>query len=143
MKKDSLSDKIASAEQEKLAAALKDVVLKYGEMKDLFKAVEKTHEDHVCGHIVFSADSFTAPYSEEERTYVVSSNNKAFQPNMGGYSIYGTSLDGSDVNVRLEQYMHLERGGKDGWKVERCYMKRDEFDKANKIVGEKKREEER
>lgn len=42
---------------------------------------------------------------------------------MGGYSIYASSLDGSDPCVRLEAYMADEHGGKDGWKIERCYMK--------------------
>ena len=72
-----------------------------------------------------SADSFDKDYPEAARTYAVSSNNKAFMPNMGGYSIYGSSLDGSDRNVRLERYMAKEHGGKDGWKIERCYMKDD------------------
>ena len=54
---------------------------------------------------------------------MVSSDNKAFQPNMGGYSIFASSIDGSDPMVRLESYMAAEKGGKDGWKVERCYMR--------------------
>ena len=44
---------------------------------------------------------------------------------MGGYSIYASSLDGSDENVRLEAYMADEYGGKDGWKIEKCYVKDD------------------
>ena len=66
---------------------------------------------------------YTEAYSEEQRTYAVSSNNKAFIEGMGGYSIYASSLDGSDPCVRLEAYMADEHGGKDGWKIERCYMK--------------------
>ena len=64
--------------------------------------------------------TLTKPYSVEERTYIVSSNNKAFQPGMGGYSIYGSSLDGSDVCCRLDGYMANEHGGENGWKIERC-----------------------
>ena len=52
----------------------------------------------------------------------MSSFNKAFIPGMGGYSIYGSAIDGSDDNVRLEQYMKEEKGGADGWIVERCYL---------------------
>ena len=63
--------------------------------------------------------------AEKERTYVVSSNNKAFIEGMGGYSIYASSLDGSDKCVRLEAYMADEHGGKDGWKIEKCYVKDD------------------
>ena len=73
----------------------------------------------------FTEDSFDKPYTEEERTYVVSSNNKAFIEGMGGYSIYASSLDGTDKCVRLEAYMADEHGGKDGWKIEKCYVKDD------------------
>ena len=97
----------------------------YEEMTSRFREVERSGGNSVVGFIVFSADSFDKDYPEAARTYAVSSNNKAFMPNMGGYSIYGSSLDGSDRNVRLERYMAKEHGGKDGWKIERCYMKDD------------------
>ena len=42
---------------------------------------------------------------------------------MGGYSIFASAIDGSDPMVRLEQFMADEKGGKNGWKIERCYMK--------------------
>ena len=103
--------------------------LTYQELKSLFRQREERlakvptkPEDHLVGCIVFTEDSFTVPYSLEERTYVVSSNNKAFQPNMGGYSIYASSLDGSDCNVRLEGYMAEEGNGERGWKVDYCYL---------------------
>lgn len=101
------------------------VEMTYQEMAKRFCEVEKSREKSVDGYIVFTEDSFSKPYTEEQRTYVVSSNNKAYIPNMGGFSIYGSSLDGSDTNVRLERYMADLHGGKDGWKVERCYMKDD------------------
>lgn len=95
----------------------------YDQLSSAFYEQECKMEDkHLLGHIVFTQDSFTKPYSEASRTYVVSSDNKAFIPGMGGYSIYGSSLDGADVCVRLEGYMAAEKGGKDGWKVERCYL---------------------
>lgn len=46
---------------------------------------------------------------------------------MSGYSVFGTSLDGTDKNVRLDAYMADEKGGKDGWKIERCYIKEREM----------------
>lgn len=71
--------------------------------------------------VVFTADSFSKEYSQEARTYLFSSSNKAFLPNMGGYSIFGSCKDGSDPCVRLEQYIEEEgRGGT--WKVEYCYI---------------------
>ena len=98
------------------------VDMTYGELAAQFRAQERSGTGrHMLGYIVFTVDSFTEPYTEEQRTYVVSSDNKAFKPNMGGYSIYASSLDGVDKMVRLEAYMAAEHGGKNGWKVERCY----------------------
>ena len=77
----------------------------------------------------------------ESRTYAVSSDNKAFRPNMGGYSIYASSLDGSDPCVRLEQYMASEYGGKNGWQIERCYMMSDEVERAKALMRTEKEHE--
>jgi hypothetical protein len=100
------------------------IELSYGNMAKLFRAVENesNKQIHIDGCIVFTEDSFEQQYTLEARTYRVSSNNKAFQPNMGGYSIYGGSVDGTDPCVRLERYMAAEHGGKNGWKIERCYI---------------------
>ena len=97
--------------------------ISWGKMVDLFRRYEQEHpENHLSGFVVFTKSSFDVPYSLESRTYCVSSNNKAFQPNMNGYSIYGSAIDGSDPLVRLDQYMSVEQGGKNGWHVDYCYM---------------------
>lgn len=115
----------------------KDVT--YGELVSYFKAVENAKSGkHLRGYIVFTEDSFTAPYDERARTYAVSSYNKAFQPSMGGYSIYGSALDGTDPCVRLEQYMAAERGGKNGWKIERCYVKTEDLEQVKELIKMKK-----
>ena len=111
----------------------------YSELVSYFKAVEHSKTGkRLSGYIVFTEDSFTAPYSELARTYRVSSDNKAFQPGMGGYSIYGSALDGTDPCVRLEQYMAVERGGKNGWKIERCYVKTEELEKVKDLIKVRK-----
>ena len=106
---------------------MKQVEYTYEELKQIFSAVELMGKEkiHVVGYIVFTEDSFDKPYTEEERTYIVRSNNKAFQPNKVGYSIYANSVDGKDMGVRLERYMAVEEGGADGWKVEKCYIDAD------------------
>ena len=103
--------------------ALCEVNMTYATMRSYFRAAERARQ-HLSGFIVFSPASFDKEYSVESRTYAVSSDNKAFRPNMGGYSIYASSLDGSDPCVRLEQYMASEYGGKNGWQIERGYMMR-------------------
>ena len=115
----------------------KDVT--YGELVSYFKAVENAKAGkHLRGYIVFTEDSFTAPYDERARTYAVSSDNKAFQQGMGGYSIYGSALDGTDPCVRLEQYMAAEHGGKNGWKIERCYVKEEDLEQVKDLIKVRK-----
>lgn len=97
--------------------------MKYQELKELFCQHECTcPSTHLTAYITFSSfgPENNKDYPWESRTYVVSSDNKAFQPNMGGYSIFGSCLDGGDRCIRLENYMADERGGKSGWIVEDC-----------------------
>lgn len=95
----------------------------YAELKSIFREHESSYpRDHLTANIVFAEDSFKKHYSLASRTYTVSSDNKAYQPNKGGYSIIGTCADGTDYIVRLEQYMAEEQGGADGWRVDYCYI---------------------
>lgn len=89
------------------------------------------------GYVVFSQDSFKEPYSAESRTYEFNSDNKAINCSAGGYSIYASSLDGSDKNVRIDLYMKDERGGADGWKIEKCYLRDDRKREMLDIVAGK------
>lgn len=95
----------------------------YAQLTAIFRRHEQTNpDDHLHGAIVFTEDSFNEQYSLDSRTYLLSSNNKAFLPNMGGYSIYASAKDGSDPLVRLDAYMAAEHGGDGGWKVDYCYL---------------------
>lgn len=93
----------------------------YQELKKIFIAHEANKpSEHLTAIITFTEGSFREPYSKTERTYVISSDNKAFCPNMSGYSVIGNCLDGNDMGVRLETYMKEEKGGPMGWEVEDC-----------------------
>lgn len=94
------------------------VELTYSELADRFRNAESEGKKHLTGYIVFSQESFNKPYDEKSRTYAVSSDNKAFKAGLGGYSIYGSCLDGTDPCVRLDGYMF----GENAWKIEKCYM---------------------
>lgn len=109
--------------------------MEYSQLKREFSRAEDNGQ-HLVGHIVFTADSFSEPLSEFERTYAISSDNKAFQSGMGGYSIYGRSLDGVDPCLRMEGLMANERGGKDGWKIEKCYLVDDSKQISDIICGD-------
>lgn len=95
----------------------------YQELANLLREHEHSGpKTHLTAYITFSSfgpDNEKA-YPWEGRTYVISSNNKAFQPNKSGYSIFGSCLDGSDPYIRLDKYMQAEHGGEDGWIVEDC-----------------------
>ena len=101
----------------------------YKELALLFRerekeiASKKTGEEapcHIVADITFTKDSFTKPYSLASRTYRVTSDNKAYRPNMIGYSIFGSALDGTDQGVRLDQYIKDETGNQLDWTVEDC-----------------------
>ena len=97
--------------------------MNYSELKQIFRELKATSpRDDLTAHIIFTEDSFRKPYSLLSRTYRISSDNKAFWPNMGGYSIFGYCLDKTtDQGVRLDYYMAEERDI-NGWKVEDCYI---------------------
>ena len=138
-----MDEQISSANREKAQTETTMVNMSYSKMRDLFRSVEDTMKGHVTGQIVFTPDSFSKLFSEESRTYIVSSDNKAFQANMSGYSIFASCKDGTDNGIRLEAYMAAEKGGKEGWKVERCYMSQAELNRAQAMTQDVSREEQR
>ena len=97
--------------------------MNYSELKQIFRELKATSpKENLTAHIILTEDSFATQYPLLNRTYCVSSGNKAFWPNMGGYSIFGYCLDEtSDQGVRLDWYME-EEGNPGGWKVEDCYI---------------------
>lgn len=84
-------------------------------LSELYKELEKANAEGVVryGVIVFSEDNWEKEYSLESRSYVVSSENRRFKAGAISNSLFGDSLDHSDMGVRLDLY---------GWKVEDCYM---------------------
>lgn len=97
--------------------------MNYSELKEVFQNLKQNSpKEDLTAHITFTEDSFAEPYSLLSRTYRFSSDNKAFWPNMSGYSIFGYCLDvTSDQGVRLDWYME-EEGNANGWRVEDCYI---------------------
>lgn len=98
--------------------------LSFAEMTNLFVKVNKEGKPHINGYIVFAQESFDKEYSELSRTYSVSSDNKAFRPSAGGFSIFGSCMDGTDQNIRLDGYI---RGPGNKWKIEKCYICQQDF----------------
>lgn len=97
--------------------------ISYGELCEKMREFNKVHNNTSKGNnkvlkgvIVFTQDSFDKTYTEVERSYEVTSDNKAFLPNMISNSIFGNCLDGIDNGVRLDLYIY------DGWKIDYCYI---------------------
>lgn len=96
--------------------------MKYADLKRIFQELKRiSPKENLTAHIIFTEDSFDEKYPLLSRTYSFTSDNKAFWPNMGGYSIFANCLDGTDQHVRLEWYM-VEEGNPGGWKVQDCYI---------------------
>ena len=81
-------------------------------MKDHNRRFNET-ERTLSGIIVYSQDNFTVPYTEEQRSYRVWNDNKKFRKNRVGKSLFGDCIDGSDPDVRLDQY---------DWNIDYCYV---------------------
>ena len=97
--------------------------MEYTQLKEVLYSHECEHpRTHLTAFMTFSSfgPGNKKEYSWNSRTYLISSDNKAFQSNKGGYSIFGSCLDGTDQCVRLEQYLQEEYGGESGWGVEDC-----------------------
>lgn len=57
--------------------------MKYSELRAAFCQYEENRpEQHLTAIIVFSEDSFDRRYPRLSRSYITSSNNKAYQPNI-------------------------------------------------------------
>lgn len=95
----------------------------YTELKTIFQALKRTSpRENLTAHIIFTEDSFASPYPLLSRTYLVSSDNKGFRPNMFSRSVFAWCLDkNSDQGVRLDWYM-ADEGNANGWKVQDCYI---------------------
>ena len=72
------------------------------------KSIKRQFEDNkpLIGKVVVSNKSFDKEYPLESRTYTFRSDNKYFISEMLGKSIYASSIDGSDDNVRLDWYLN-------------------------------------
>ena len=71
--------------------------MSYQEMTKRFREAENNRKEHLTGYVVFTEDSFDKPYSEESRTYVISSNNKAFQSGM------------NEIHSRVSEEMYRQK----------------------------------
>lgn len=96
----------------------------YQDMKDCLREAKNSIKNNLLGYIVFTEDSFDKPYNEMSRTYVICFDDKEFQQSMVDYSIFGSCLGRTDYCSHLEGLMEAEGGGKNGWKIERCYVKK-------------------
>lgn len=71
---------------------------------------ETNEEETLTGTVVFADLGALAGEPMLRRSYRINNHNKAWISGMGGYSIYGSSLDGSDPCCRLDYLMREECG---------------------------------
>ena len=80
------------------------------------------HHHNEKGVVVFKQHpKWNKEYSEGERSYVVSGDNKHFYDNMISTSIWADALEGTDKGVRLDWYMFYEEP-EYKWQVDYCYL---------------------
>ena len=105
--------------------------ISYSEFVDRMWAHGKDHRnnedyrDAITGVIVYKQSNFPKLYTEEERSYRVSSCNRCFQDGKIANSMFGDCLDGKDLGVRLDWY---------NWDVDFCYMDEPEEPKDRSVI---------
>ena len=83
----------------------------------------RTNNHDGKGVIVFKqGEWFNKEYTEVERSYEVKGNCKWFDHTKLGKSIFGDSLDGNDLAVRLDHYMFYQEPAEKNWQVDYCYI---------------------
>ena len=96
--------------------------ISYNEMTNRLRLFNRDHDhtkEHIYGVVVLKKSNWPdKDYSLDERSYKVSSDNKAFIDGMCGYSIFAQTLDKSD-SCRLDWYLSTEKGN---WDIDYCYM---------------------
>lgn len=92
--------------------------LTYRELRERFVEAERIGK-HLTGYITF-VDGFIHSMPAYERTFVVSSANPAYQKR--GFSIFGSTIDGTVSDFRLDQIILSEGGGSRGVEIEACYL---------------------
>lgn len=93
-----------------------DTFLKFNEENNIEYGRHKDTDPEISAVIVYAQSNFTNPYSEASRSYrVTNQSGERFFYGMLGSSIYGDSLDGTDLRARLDAY---------NWTIERCYFEK-------------------
>lgn len=77
------------------------------------KEVNRPNYPLIAAVIVYKQENFNQVYPVKSRSYLVFSDSKYFCWWMGGSSLPGYCLDGTDQGVRLEAYK---------WEAEYCYF---------------------
>lgn len=85
---------------------LYDIFYNYNEKFNVDYNNVKTDIPELYADITYKSENFIKEYSEAERTYRVTnrSGKRFFNMPSGSRSVFGNSLDGTDVNVRLDWY---------------------------------------
>lgn len=87
-------------------------VVTLGEFMDSMREA-RGNGRRMVGVIVYSADNWDREYSLESRSYVVENGSHAFEDGKISNAMYGSALDGTDSNVRLDRY---------NWHVDYCII---------------------
>lgn len=71
------------------------------------------YDTHKKITIIYSKDNWEKPFTKTQRTYETDTDQKYFNVNACGCSLFGNCLDGTDLGVRLDWY---------NWKAEKVIL---------------------
>lgn len=112
--------------------------MSYEELSSLFRSINEYHLPHVDAYVVFSSELIDKVFPESLRTFVFSSNNKAFRSDVRENAIFANYLLWDERMVRLDRLLQIKE-----LSIQRCYMDCDEYELAQRRIEEEKTREPR
>lgn len=88
--------------------------ISFSELCDKMRTARKNGKE-ITGVIVFKSSNWEKEFSLEARSYVVSNMCNYFDDEKISQALWGTSIDKSDKNVRLDYYLY-------DWEIDYCYL---------------------
>lgn len=99
--------------------AVRGIIYKKVSFEELDSLFRKYGDDmSIGGIIIFDQSNFNKKYTKLGRSYITSSSNNRYNWKMVGNSVFASCLDGSEMGVRIDEWLY----GINPFKIEECYI---------------------
>lgn len=114
--------------------------MSYKELDSIFSKYNSLYKDkerqEYVGYILFDPEESNwkdREYTEQNSTYYVFSNSKAYDNSMSGSSVYACCCDGTDYNLKISDFWR-------DWKKEQVYMHKEDYAEIKMLINRKQKQ---